>query len=94
VECQWVVVCCSAEMFATNTHPSRFTNRLDADSLGGLSPYVVPPTIPEGLTIAAYRRARPSKLSLRRRVVLWAGAVTSGGAASVRPARRFVRETA
>ena len=38
----------------------------------GASPYIIPPTIPAGMSIAEYRRARPPKPSLRRRTASWA----------------------
>jgi hypothetical protein len=36
-----------------------------------VSPYVLPPTIPAGMTIAEYRRARPVKPSAWRRTASW-----------------------
>jgi hypothetical protein len=36
-----------------------------------VSPYVIPPTIPAGMTIAEYRRARPARPSLRRHTASW-----------------------
>ena len=43
----------------------------DTDS-EGVSPYLIPPTIPAGMTIAEYRRARPARASMRRRAASWA----------------------
>ena len=51
-------------MFAADPH-------LDSDS-HGVSSYVIPPTIPAGMTMAEYRRARPVKASMRRRATSWA----------------------
>jgi hypothetical protein len=51
------------DMFAASPHP-------DTDSQG-VSPYILPPTIPAGMTIAEYRRARPAKPSLRRQTASW-----------------------
>jgi hypothetical protein len=50
-----------------------------------VSPYVIPPTIPAGMTIAEYRRGRPARPSMRRRLAAWV-ASDAGGAACT-PAR-------
>jgi hypothetical protein len=51
------------DMFSATSHQNSGT----AD----FSPYVIAPTIPAGMTIAEYRRARPAKASMRRRTASW-----------------------